>query len=213
MPVNRIGIFGGTFDPVHFGHLRPALELRESLGLDMVRLLPCHVPAHRDTPGATTLQRIAMLKLALGDVSGLMVDTRESERDTRSYSFTTLLTFREDYPESQLVFFMGMDAFAKFSTWHRYEDILELAHLVVIERPGSSLSGVEERLLMSRQVDRLNETHVCAGSIVLQRVSQSDISASRIRSLVAAGRDIRYLVPESVRDYILQQRLYQQETT
>lgn len=205
---SRIGIFGGTFDPVHFGHLRPALELCESLALDVVRLLPCHLPAHRDSPGASTEQRVAMLELAIEGAEGLQVDTRETLRDSPSYSVETLETFRAEYPKAQLVFFMGMDAFASFSTWYRYEDVLELAHLVVVDRPGAKVDDREERLLMSRQVSSLEEANGIAGSIVLQQVSQSDISATRIRHLVAAGRDIRFLVPESVRQFILEQGLY-----
>lgn len=208
MTPEKIGIFGGTFDPVHFGHLRPALELREALSLDVVRLLPCHVPAHRDLPGTSSQQRIAMLELATEGVDGLVVDTRETLRDTPSYSVDTLETFRAEFPDAQLVFFLGMDAFAGFSTWHRFEDVLKLAHLVVIDRPGAAVDDVEERLLMSRQVTSLDDTTGKAGSIVLQQVSQSDISATRIRHLVAAGRDIRYLVPESVRSFIVDHGLY-----
>ncbi len=204
----RTGIFGGTFDPVHFGHLRPALELKRQLSLSSVRLLPCHRPSHRGTPGATTAQRIEMLSLAIEGCEGLVIDTRESERDAPSYTFDTLSSFREESPDASLLFFMGMDAFAGFTGWHRWEDILNLAHLVVIERPGSQVSGAEERLLMQRQAPNVSSLTDTAGSIIVQSVSQSDISATRIRSLVHDGDDIRYLVPETVRDYILDNGLY-----
>lgn len=204
----RIGLFGGTFDPVHFGHLRPALELRDSLQLDVVRLLPCHLPAHREQPGATSAQRIAMLELAVADTQGLVVDDREAQRDTWSYTVDTLTAFRLEYPEAELVFFLGMDAFSRFTTWHQYDLILTLAHLVVIDRPGASVDGDEERLLMSRQVSALSDVSTPAGAIILQQVSQSDISATRIRALVADGRDIRFLLPEVVRDYIIEHKLY-----
>ncbi|MBX2825040.1 MAG: nicotinate-nucleotide adenylyltransferase [Gammaproteobacteria bacterium] len=208
MTRQRIGLFGGTFDPVHFGHLRPALELRESLHLEVLRLLPCHLPAHRDQPGATSRQRIEMLELAVDGVDGLVVDPREAQRDTWSYTVDTLSGFHTENTSLELIFFLGMDAFAKFTTWHRFEAILDLAHLVIIDRPGAEVGGEEERLLMSRQVDSLDSAPAPHGAILLQRVSQSDISATRIRELVAAGRDIRYLVPEAVYDYILENNLY-----
>lgn len=219
----RIGIFGGTFDPIHFGHLRPAIELCELLSLSSLRMLPCHLPAHRAQPGATSKQRIEMLHLACDDTPKLSVDNREALRDTPSYSVDTLKTYKSEFPSSQLLFFMGMDAFAKFTHWYHWEEILTLAHLVVIDRPGAVLSGPEERLLMSRQASRLpmsaarsaaktrsdNQLDISSGEIVVQSVSQSDISATRIRELIAAGRDIRYLLPEPVRHYIAQHKLYQ----
>lgn len=217
----RIGIFGGTFDPIHFGHLRPAIELCELLSLNSLRMLPCHLPAHRGRPGATSEQRIEMLQLACNDTPKLSVDKREALRDSPSYSVDTLKTYKSEFPGSQLLFFMGMDAFAKFTHWYHWEEILTLAHLVVIDRPGAVLSGAEERLLMSRQTSSLprpkarsnagsgNELDVSSGEIVVQSVSQSDISATRIRELVAAGRDIRFLLPEPVRHYIAQHKLYQ----
>ena len=215
----RIGIFGGTFDPIHFGHLRPALELCEQLELDSLRMLPCHLPSHRDQPGATSKQRIEMLHLACDGTPRLTVDDREALRDEPSYSVETLKTYKSEFPGAQLLFFMGMDAFAKFTRWYHWEEILTLAHLVVIDRPGAVLSGAEERLLMSRQTSALPQSdsqgasafsvNVSSGEILVQTVSQSDISATRIRALVAQGRDIRYLVPEPVRHYIVQHKLYQ----
>lgn len=204
----RIGLFGGTFDPVHFGHLRPALELQQSLSLETLYLLPCHIPAHREQPGASTQQRIDMLRLAIDGVSGLAIDTREAERETFSYSVDTLESVCQQFPATPPVFIMGMDAFAKFTGWHRYQRILEIAHLVIIDRPGSRLSGAEERLLMSREQNRLPPTDAPAGTIVVQKTAQSDISATAIRSLLTKGQDIRYLVPEAVRHYIISNNLY-----
>ncbi len=207
----RTGIFGGTFDPIHFGHLRPALELKQQLSLSSVRLLPCHRPSHRGAPGATTAQRIEMLTLAIAGCDGLVIDTRESMRDAPSYTFDTLTSFRQQSPNASLLFFMGMDAFAGFTGWHKWEGILELAHLVVIERPGSSVSGAEERLLMQRQARNVSSLTDTSGSIIVQSVSQSDISATRIRALVNKGDDIRFLLPETVREYILDHGLYRDD--
>ncbi len=206
--MQRIGLLGGTFDPVHFGHLRPALDLVEALQLDVMRLLPCHRPSHREQPGASTEQRIAMLRCATEDVPQLVVDAREAERDKPSYSVDTLQSFREEYPQSQLLFFMGMDAFNHFTQWHRWQRILELAHLVVVPRPGASLSGESEQLLMSRQRGAGNDLDDLAGGILLQPVTQIEISATTLRDRVNKGQDIHYLTADCVRHYIVRNRLY-----
>lgn len=210
-PMHRIGILGGTFDPVHFGHLRPALDLADALGLDTLRLLPCHQPSHRGRPGASTMQRIAMLRHAIEGVPRLMVDTRESERDKPSYSVDTLQSFRDEFADAQLLFFMGLDAFQNFCNWHQWQRILELAHLVVVPRPAVQLDGDAEHLMMSRKRDSREELQDLAGGILMQPVTQMEISATAIRAMVAAGRDIRYMTPDSVCRYIAQHQLYRIE--
>ena len=205
-----IGIFGGTFDPVHIGHLRTAIELRESLGLDKCTLLPCHKPTHRGQPGATTDQRIAMLREATAGVDQLEVDSREALRDKPSYSVDTLSSFREELPDARLVFCMGMDAFDGFTRWHRWQEILNLAHLLVVSRPGSSVSGPAAELLAERQVANAGLFKGQSGSILMQSLTQIEISATRIRELVSQNRDINYLVPETVRRYIHNNGLYRE---
>jgi len=204
----RIGIFGGTFDPVHFGHLRPALEICESLELEVLRMLPCHLPTHRDQPGASIEQRIEMLRLACAGSPNLQIDDQEARRSSPSYTVDTLQTYKKTFPDAQLLFFMGMDAFAQFTHWYHWQDILTLAHLVVIARPGATVDGAEERLLMSRQCVDAAALEKSAGQILMLNVAQFDISATRIRAMVAENRDIRFLLPESVRDYIARERLY-----
>jgi len=191
--ISRIGVFGGTFDPVHFGHLRPALEMCELLELNSLRLLPCHLPTHRDQPHASSSQRIDMLQLACALSPKLQVDDREARRSTPSYSVDTLKSFRKEFPSAQLLFFMGMT----------------LAHLVVMPRPGAEVDGAEERLLMSRLCDSASALVQHAGQILTPEVAQFDISATRIRALIAERRDIRFLLPESVREYIVREQLYQ----
>ena len=208
MPNAMIGIFGGTFDPIHIGHLRTAIELRDSLGLDHIKLLPCHLPAHRDRPGASSKQRITMLELAVEGLDTLVVDKREAERDSPSYSVDTLTSFRAELPDTQLLFCMGMDAFSGFTDWYRWEAILEIAHLVVVDRPGSSLSSASAELLASRKCASVTDLIQPAGSILLQSVAQFDVSATRIRQLVSQKRDISYLVPEAVGRYVNEQGLY-----
>lgn len=205
----RIGLFGGTFDPVHHGHLRTALELREVLALDVVRLLPNHLPAHRGPTGADPAQRLAMLRASVDGVPGLQVDDRELLRDGPTYTVDTLEALASESPGAELVFCLGVDAFDDFLDWHRPERILELAHLVVVERPGATLSAPAAALI-ARQSEQIGTTlsHARAGVIERHALTRLEISATRIRRDVAAGRDVRFLLTEPARAYILENRLY-----
>ncbi len=200
---------GGTFDPVHIGHLRTAVELCDSLSLDHIKLIPCHVPSHRASPGASTTHRINMLREAIDGVDRLSLDTREAEHDRPSYTIDTLTSFRQELPQATLLFCMGMDAFNLFTTWHRWEDILNLAHLVVVERPGAVLEGIEADLFAKYRCETPEALDDGAGSILLQSVTQFDVSATRIRELVGLNRDISYLVSPAVSRYIKGHNLYQ----
>jgi len=207
--MKRIGLFGGTFDPVHYGHLRPALELAEHYALDTLYLLPNHRPQHRNAPQATTGQRIDMLEQAVIDVPCLEVDAREAKRDKSTYTIDTLLEIRAEQPDATLVFFMGVDAFAKFDEWHRWEDILTQANIVVIDRPNSELSEFANSLIQSQaaKVGAVMDAGT-VGVIERQNVTQLAISATDVRRRVTAKQDIRFLLPDSVREYIVNQRLY-----
>ena len=179
-----IGIFGGTFDPVHFGHLRPALDMQQALGLEEVRMVPCRVPPHRDQPVATPQQRLDMLRLAVKDVPALTVDTREMEREGPSWMVDTLASTREETgPKQPLVLLLGMDALAGFHQWHEPERILELTHIGIAQRPGSVLPSetVLNALLDGRITDDVKELRShAAGKVCMQPVTQLDISATRI---------------------------------
>ena len=206
-----IGIFGGTFDPVHFGHLRPALEVMEALSLEEVRFIPAGRPNLRDAPQASAEQRLAMLERAVAGQPGFVIDEREIHRQGVSYMVDTLASVREEIGARPLCLILGYDAFLKLHRWHRWERIPELAHLVVAHRPGWDGQGPDaplQRLLAERScaADALADRP--AGCIVRVAVTQLDISATRIRELVHGGRDIRFLLPDSVRDYIIEQRLY-----
>lgn len=205
----RIGLFGGTFDPVHYGHLRPALELTERYALDTLYLLPNHKPAHRSAPGASTAQRIEMLSLAVDGVSRLSIDSREANRNKPSYTVDTLAEVRNEHPDATLLFFMGLDAFSSFTQWHRWQEILSLANLVVIDRPNVNLSEFSTDLLRS-QAELFGEQIVDGSRGVIERcpVTQLSISATAIRACVNARHSIRFLLPDEVREYIEQQRLY-----
>ncbi len=207
-PPRRIGILGGTFDPVHFGHLRPALELIENNALDTLHLVPNHRPAHRQSPTATTAQRLKMLSLATESVTGLVVDDREAQRDKPSYTVDTLLELQQEYPQATLVFFMGVDAFDQFHSWHRWETILDIAHIVVMERPGASLGEWATTLIENQQREIGNIHSVNTGAIERQHVTQLAISATEVRKGCKAGRSVRFLLPESVRQYIIEHGIY-----
>lgn len=207
--MQRIALLGGTFDPVHLGHLRTALELAGSTGADVLHLLPNHEPVHREGTSASTADRLHMLECAVDGVPGLQVDAREALREGASYTVDTLEAVRAEHPESTLMFCMGLDAFSGFPDWHRPERILELANLVVVDRPGAELSASAEALL-TRQVEQFG-THIrdrAVGVITRRSVTSLAISATRLRADLSAGRSIRFLVPEPVRAYIAQQALY-----
>lgn len=205
-----IGIFGGTFDPIHFGHLRPLLEVREALHLDEVRLVPCYIPPHRGTPGATPAQRLAMLQLALDETPGCVIDERELQRGGPSYMVDTLQSLRDELGSVPLVFILGMDAFCKLESWHQWQRLIELAHMVVMLRPGSAMpSGAVAELVAKHQLKESSELEQSpAGGIWFQPVTQLEIAATAIRERLALGRDIRFLVPEPVRHYIEANGLY-----
>ncbi len=211
-----IGIFGGTFDPVHTGHLRPALELFEILQLEELRLIPAGTPPHRRPPRASAAQRLAMLRRAIAGQAGFQLDERETRRSGPSYMVDTLCELRAELGE-QLPFclLLGMDAFLGLSSWHRWEEIPRLAHLVVSHRPGwlpehlddhgGPLAELADSCLVSDPRD-LNSAP--AGLIFMQPVTQLDISSTRIRALIRGGRNPRYLLPDTVWNYIQEQQLY-----
>lgn len=206
-----IGIFGGTFDPVHFGHLRPALEVYQALGLRELRLIPCHVPPHRGMPRASAEQRLAMLTLAAQDVPGFVVDDRELRRPGPSYMVDTLRSLRAESADEPLCLILGMDAFIRLDTWHRWQDLMELAHIVVTRRPGSRLpegGAVADLVEMAQSHEPRELSRRMAGCVYFKDVTQLDISATEIRRSLAGGQDIRFLVPEPVRLYLEAHGLY-----
>jgi len=208
-----IGILGGTFDPVHFGHLRPALDMQQAVGLDELRLLPCRQPPHRGQPHATPEQRLTMLQLATLGESGLSIDERELHRDGPSYMVDTLLSLRAELgDESCLALLIGMDALHALDSWRRWLELMDLCHLVVATRPGWSVpqQGVVADLVRKRQVADAALLHeLPGGKVMFCPVTALDISASRIRALVADGKSARYLLPDAVLEYIQMTGLYQ----
>jgi nicotinate-nucleotide adenylyltransferase len=213
--MRKIGIFGGSFDPIHYGHLRPALEILDALSLDVIRFIPAGQSPHRRMPAASAELRLAMVKAAVVGEARFLVDERELQRPAPSYTVDTLSALRHEYPDAALVLLVGMDAFLGFPGWHRWRELFELAHVVVMHRPGWALQtegaladALHERLAAMPQA-ALMQT---AGCVLLQTVTQLEISSTRVRESAAAGRDIRYLVPEAVRTLILDSNCYRKES-
>ena len=208
-----IGVYGGTFDPVHTGHLRTALEVKEVLGMQHLRFVPCQIPAHRGKPGASPAQRLAMLQAALTDApAGMQIDCRELERSGPSFMVDTLSSLREEIGSTlPLSLIVGLDAFRGLHLWHRWESLFELAHIVVMQRPGIEPVWPHELEEMVSRRRRLNPEDLHkfpAGLIHFVAVTQLDISASQIRQLISQRKSARYLTPDSVLDLIEQDRLY-----
>jgi len=206
-----IGILGGTFDPVHFGHLRPALEIQQALGLDEIRLVPAHMPPHRSQPQASPQQRLAMLQAAVADDPAFTVDTREYQREGPSYTLDTLESLRADLVGKDLCLLVGMDAFCGFTSWHRWHEILEYCHLVVMTRPGKSLpeqGELADFISRHRVADAETLKTRASGMLLFQPVSQLEISATQIRKLLAAGKRADFLLPENVLEVIRSEDLY-----
>lgn len=197
-----IGLFGGTFDPIHAGHLRAALDVVQHLGLSELRMLPLAAAVHRRQPIASPAQRMKMLEVAIRDEPRLIADDRELRRGGPSYTVETLASVRDELAADEPVCLaVGADAFGALGDWHRPLDILELVHLVVMQRPGA-LTARDPWLrdqVGRRRVDDPNALRQRAGGLIyFTTVTQLDISATRIRRLLAIGASPRYLLPDSV---------------
>ncbi|GJM08637.1 MAG: putative nicotinate-nucleotide adenylyltransferase [Lysobacteraceae bacterium] len=205
-----IGVFGGTFDPVHIGHLRTALEVADELALSEVRMIPSAQPPHRHA-AESSRHRAQMLRLALEGQDRLRFDDHELLRSGPSYMVDTLGELRAQAPDRALVLILGVDAFAGLPSWKSWMELFELAHIAVMTRPGHppDYPGVLMAEIARREVSEINELadHDC-GRIAMVSVTQLPISSTGIRQLIHAGRDPRFLLPAAVLDYIRSQRLY-----
>lgn len=206
-------MFGGTFDPVHYGHLRSALELVEKLGLAEVRLMPSARPPHREAPVCSAQDRIAMVRLAVEGEPRLACDDRELRRPGASYTCDSLAALRGELgPQRPLCMVVGCDALRGLDRWKRWEEFLDLAHVVVIARPGWSLpeaGPVAEWVRAHRLPGPAGLRRDACGGVLLEELRPLAISSTEIRELLASGRSARYLMPQPVLDYIHDNRLYQ----
>jgi len=206
-----IGLFGGTFDPIHYGHLRTAFELWQLLGLEQVRFLPTGNPPHRESSLAPADLRLQMVRAAIAGQPCFVADDREMRRSGMSYTVDTLLDLRREYPERSLCLLLGMDAFLGVPHWHRWREIFDLAHVVVAHRPGwkAPITGPLGEVMVDRGTGSIRELHVrTAGRIFVHAVTQLEISSTDLRALILSQRDLRYLVPEAVRDLIVSSGCY-----
>ncbi|WP_312410704.1 nicotinate-nucleotide adenylyltransferase [Pseudescherichia sp.] len=206
-------LFGGTFDPVHYGHLLPVEALAEAINLSRVIIMPNNVPPHRPQPEASSQQRKAMLALAIADRPLFTLDERELQRDTPSYSAETLEAWRQESgPARPLAFIIGQDSLLNFPTWYRYDSILSACHLIVCRRPGYALAmrdATQQRWLEQHLTTDVQALHTLpAGKIFLAQTPWFDISATQIRQRLRENHACDDLLPPAVLDYIMQQGLY-----
>lgn len=200
-----IGIFGGTFDPVHNAHLQMAQETMQTLRLDEVRMVPCHRPPHRGEPGLSSQQRLAILEMAVAPIDGLIADGRELQRDRPSYTVETLTSLREELGNDvSLVFLMGMDAYANLDTWYQWTHLRELAHIAIMERPDSPKPESSVLIESLQASDDLAIVHQQpAGGLVVLKQSLLPVSATAIRQQLIQGKRPDN-VPAVIVDYLVQ---------
>ena len=213
-----IGVYGGTFDPIHFGHLRPALDVVEALNLDKCHFIPCSIPHHRSTPSASSAQRLKMVAAAIKAEPRFIIDPQEINREGTSYTIDTLESIHTGLEKKQtLCLIIGVDAFMKFDQWHRWQDILGLCHVVVTHRPGWDINKLNSSQISTELANTISKHSVIDkqelkknefGKILFYEVTQLDISATKIRKLLAANTSIQYLVPDNVIAIIKSQNIY-----
>jgi nicotinate-nucleotide adenylyltransferase len=211
-----IAVLGGTFDPIHYAHLRLAEELAEVFSLAEIRFVPAAVPPHRGPPRASAEHRRRMVELAIAGNPRFRLDDRELRREGASYSFDTLTEMRTEIGDRPLCLLMGADAFVALTTWYRWEEIFDLAHVVVARRPGypleqlaASLPGQLKSHYLHRHVpDSRTARLEPAGRIFTHELTALDVSATALRELIARGGSLRYLLPDAVIAYIESHRLY-----
>ena len=212
-----VALLGGTFDPVHYGHLRFADEVRRVLGLSELRLVPAGVPPHRGGPIASNADRLAMLELAIAGFPGLVIDDRELARPGKSYTVLTLSELRGEFPRRPLWLLLGADAFRGLPTWHRWREIFALAHVIVVARPGVPVADDMPAPLLSEWNERRTTDpgvlfSTPAGAIFEQAITPQPVAATVIRAQLAHGAAGRHavagLLPPAVLTYIDQHRLY-----
>lgn len=207
-----IGVLGGTFDPIHYGHLRPAHEVCRRLRLDSLRLVPASTPPHRPPPVATPEQRLRMVELAVPEFPGLMADDHEVRRGGVSYTVPTLESLRAEIGVESLCFVLGSDAFAGLPAWHRWQEIFALAHLVVMHRPGASMHETDSVPLwaagrLCQGVEELADRP--AGGVLFITVTPLDISATRLRAHITRGETPDpHQLPPAVWEYIRRHGIY-----
>lgn len=211
--IPAIGIFGGTFNPIHFGHLRMAQELADALDFDEVRFIPAANPPHKNTPIISAEHRAAMVHLSIENNPSFTFDDRELHRAGASYTIDTLLSLREELGmKTSITLLMGSDAFTKFDTWHRWQEIIQLCHIALVQRPQTEtnkLPKILETFLHHHYTENSDDLHtVPAGFVTMRQVTALDISSTAIREAFKHDYSARYLMPDCVIEYIHTHKLY-----
>ena len=217
MPVSAsqaaLGLLGGSFNPVHVGHLRGAIEAQSLLGIERVALIPAPQAPLKDAPSVSIAHRVAMLNRAVSDLPGLSVDTRELARSGLAYTVDTLLALREEYgPNLSLIFIMGADSLHNLPRWSRWEQLLELANIAVMARPGAADVFPEpvSSWLAKHRCDAKLLRQQPAGGVALLEQTPLAISSTAIRADIHTGRNVRFLLPDAVIEYIARNDLYRE---
>ncbi|MEM5535717.1 nicotinate-nucleotide adenylyltransferase [Neptuniibacter pectenicola] len=212
MTVNAYVFMGGTFDPIHNGHLRTALELQQWMGVEKVCLIPSKDPVHRATPGRSAEQRLKMVELAVADEPALAADDREIKSKNPSYSLHTLESIRSELgADVPICMIMGMDAYQTLPHWHEWQRFTDFAHLIVVKRPGYSMPQCDELTMFTEKHQAENLQQVLstpAGFVLFHELTPIGVSATQIRQTIAQGHSPRYLFPDQVWHYIQDNRLY-----
>jgi len=212
-----VGIFGGTFDPIHYGHLRVAEEIVETVGLQKMYFVPAGMPRLRYSPVASSQHRVEIVRLAIQKNPDFVLDEREIYRDGVSYSIDTVREFKQEFGEEvRLCFILGADAFIKLPEWNNWKELFNLCHFIVSTRPGYSLTLIKE--LLSKELrEECSQRWVSnteslrkdtSGLIFIASTTMLDISATSIRAHIAVGRSVRHLVPSVTVNYISENKLY-----
>jgi nicotinate-nucleotide adenylyltransferase len=225
---HSIGILGGTFDPIHYGHLKPAQQTAQWLGLEQIILLPAHIPAHKQTTFATTHQRVDMVRLACKVDPLFTLDPRETQRDSTSYTVDTLRQIKQEHPDSIIYFLIGLDSLLSFHLWSRYQEILSLCHLVVNARPRYDLKTIgtaTQKLLTQYQIDSLEQVkrkdsgYIIFNPLSFHSSSLFDISSTEIRKKIIQAHlliptkethSFHDFLPPKVAHYIEENQLYRE---
>ncbi len=208
--LRTIGIFGGTFDPIHLRHLRTALEIFENLHLDEMRLIPCNHPPHRPPPACLPTERLAMVGLAIANTC-FKIDDREMNREGPSYFVDTLMSLRREYPKASLCMVVRMDIFLELHSWHQWEKLIQLANIIVacptaweMPKEGAMIDFLKKHELSNDET----LSHFLAGRIKCAPITTFDISGRKIRTLIKTGKSAQFLLSEKVYDYIQKEKLY-----
>ncbi len=208
----RKAILGGTFDPIHFGHIKPAEAIAQWLQIEHIHLLPAHIPPHKNRTYATATQRLAMVNLVCQHLPLFSCDDRELTRGSPSYTIDTLREIKAQNPQQQLFFIIGMDSLVNFSSWHQWQQILDFCHLVVNSRPQYQLDDLNsdiKALVEQHQASHLRDVEGCAaGRIFIHHNQQHPISSTAIRTAISQQQYLAEQLPEFIADYIHQQQLY-----